>query len=85
MPVALTRPQMPGADPDHFDHWAYNDPKNLQLLNGAYWKYIQKDGWNDRITPATEAYEQQKAGTKPKLSPKLKQIDYYIVLLFSTR
>lgn len=19
---------MPGADPDHFDHWAHDDPKN---------------------------------------------------------
>ena len=37
----------------------------IELLNGAYWKSMQRDGWNDRMTPATEAYEQQKAGTKP--------------------
>ena len=46
-------PKFPGSDPDHFDHWAHDDPKNQELLNGAYWKYMKKDGITDRLTPAT--------------------------------
>lgn len=63
IPTALSMPEMPGADPDHFDHWAHDDPKNMELLNGAYWKYLKKDGILDRLTPATEAYKQQSAGS----------------------
>eukprot|EP00802_Teleaulax_amphioxeia_P008543 Tamp_08552.p1 GENE.Tamp_08552~~Tamp_08552.p1 ORF type:complete len:754 (+),score=210.96 Tamp_08552:66-2264(+) len=63
VPIALSMPKFPGSDPDHFDHWAHDDPKNQELLNGAYWKYMKKDGITDRLTPATEAYSQQKAGS----------------------
>lgn len=63
VPTALSMPAFPGSDPDHFDHWAHDDPKNMELLNGRYWKYLKKDGILDRMTPATEAYKQQSAAS----------------------
>ena len=63
VPVALTQPQMPGPNLDHFDHWSFEDPKNQQLLNGAYWKTLEKDGFTDRFTPASEAYKQLTAAS----------------------
>ena len=63
VPVALTQPQMPGPNLDHFDHWSFEDPKNQQLLNGAYWKMLEKDGFTDRFTPASEAYKQLTAAS----------------------
>jgi len=59
VPTALTMPQFPGPDPDHFDHWHWESPLNQELLNGRYWKRLKKDGMMDRIVPAREGYRTQ--------------------------
>ena len=59
VPIALTNPQFPGPDPDHFDHWYWESPLNQELLNGRYWKRLKKDGLMDREMPAAEAYRSQ--------------------------
>ena len=56
----LSTPAVPGEDFDHFDHWKHDSAQNQELLNGIYWKRLKKDGFMDRLTPADEAFHQQK-------------------------
>jgi hypothetical protein len=48
-----------GPEHDHLDHWHWKSPLDQELLNGAYWKRMRKDGMMDRVMPAEEAYHQQ--------------------------
>jgi len=63
VPVKLSSPPYPGADPDHFDHWRWNSSLNQELLNGRYWKHLKRDGMTDRLTPVDEAYAQIHGGS----------------------
>ncbi|EKX38073.1 hypothetical protein GUITHDRAFT_115833 [Guillardia theta CCMP2712] len=56
VPIGLTMPEFPGTDHDHFDHWKWDSSMNQELLNGAYWRHLRKDGFMDRVMPADEAH-----------------------------
>ena len=78
VPIEMAMQPLPGPDPDRFDHWAHNDPKNLALLNGAYWKEMKKDGVMDRETPAGEAYLQLNGASHDRtLSDTWGQMPHY--------